>query len=160
MKHQQICDGKSDGSDTKDEAVVKVIKNYSISVDTKYLHNFISPQPKTSSIIKKPKPKIEKKAPEAPAKPPTPTPVPAAQQQQQSQILTILQQPQQQQVKLKTESQPQQIIISMAQAQSLMNAQQQKGAIYTFPTNLILNSNGSFMTNTGEVVSNFKFDNQ
>lgn len=26
-KHQQICDGKSDGSDTKEEAAVKVIEN-------------------------------------------------------------------------------------------------------------------------------------
>lgn len=82
------------------------------------------------------------------------------QQQQQQQIVTILQQPQQQhQVKLKHESQPQQIILSMSQAQAMIQqAQQPKGAVYTFP--MILNANSAFMTNTGEVVSNFKFDNQ
>lgn len=122
--------------------------------------DFSNQQPKTPTIIKKPKPKIEKKPAEAPAKPLTPTTVPAAPQQQQPQILTILQQPQQQQVKVKNEPQPQQIIISMSQAQAMLNAQQQKGAVYTFPTNLILNANGTFMSNTGEVVSNFKFENQ
>lgn len=79
-------------------------------------------------------------------------------QHQQPQILTILQQPQQQQVKVKSESQ--QIILSMSQAQAMIQqAQQPKGAVYTFPTNLILN-NGAFMTQTGEVVGNFKFENQ
>lgn len=54
---------------------------------------------------------------------------------------------------------PQQIIISMSQAQAMFQAQQQKNNVYTFPTSLVLN-NGAFMTNTGEVVGNFKFENQ
>lgn len=76
--------------------------------------------------------------------------------------MTIIQQPQQQQqqqLKLKTEPQPQQIILSMSQAQAMLQ-QQQKGAVYTFPTNLILNANGAFMNANGELVGNFKFDNQ
>lgn len=80
--------------------------------------------------------------------------------QSQPQILTILQQQPQQQLKVKSESSPQQIILSMSQAQAMLQqAQQPKGAVYTFPTNLILN-NGAFMTNSGEVVGNFKFENQ
>lgn len=63
-------------------------------------------------------------------------------------------------MKMKAEPQAQQIILSMSQAQAMIQAQQQKGAVYTFPTNLILNSNGSFMTNAGEVVGNFKFEGQ
>jgi hypothetical protein len=78
--------------------------------------------------------------------------------QSQPQIVTILQQPQQQ-MKVKSEPSSQQIILSMSQAQAMLQAQQPKGAVYTFPTNLILN-NGAFMTNSGEVVGNFKFENQ
>lgn len=78
---------------------------------------------------------------------------------QQPQIVTILQQPQQQ-TKVKADQQSKQIILSMTQAQAMIQAQQQKGSVYTFPTNLILNANGSFMTNAGEVVGNFKFEGQ
>ena len=107
------------------------------------------------SLIKKMKPRIDKKPPEEPVKS---EPMQVIQSQPQ-QILTILQQPQQQ-VKIKTESSPQQIILSMSQAQAMLQqAQQPKGTVYTFPTNLILN-NGAFMTNSGEVVGNFKFEHQ
>jgi hypothetical protein len=101
------------------------------------------------------KPKIEKKPPEELVKS-----EPMQVIQSQPQILTILQQQPQQQLKVKSESSPQQIILSMSQAQAMLQqAQQPKGAVYTFPTNLILN-NGAFMTNSGEVVGNFKFENQ
>lgn len=112
--------------------------------------------------MKKVKQKMPKKASEPVAKPPEQQQqsAPVVQQQQQQQIVTILQQQPQQQMKGKNEpQQQQQIILSMSQAQAMFQAQQQKNAVYTFPTNLIL-SNGSFMTNAGEVVSNFKFDNQ
>lgn len=114
-------------------------------------------------VNKKLKIKPEKKPSElstkAPAVVQAPVSVATSQaQQQQPQILTILQQPQQQ-VKMKAEPQAQQIILSMSQAQAMIQQQQQK-AVYTFPTNLILNANGSFMTNAGEVVGNFKFDGQ
>lgn len=114
---------------------------------------FQKPSPAT---VKKPKLKIDKKPPETPAKPPPP-PQSSTPAQQQPQIVTILQQQpqQQQQIKLKTEPQ-QQIILSMSQAQAMLQTQQQKNAVYTFPTNLILNANGTFMTSTGDV---FKFDN-
>lgn len=112
--------------------------------------------------VKKIKTKIEKKPSEPPAvaKPATVAQASiqaAQQQQQQPQILTILQQPQ---VKTKADPHAQQIILSMSQAQAMIQAQQQKGTVYTFPTNLILNANGSFMTNAGEVVGNFKFEGQ
>lgn len=101
------------------------------------------------------KQKADKKPPESAAKPHVSTLAPAVQQQQFSIV-----QPQQQ-IKVKSEPQQQQIILSMSQAQAMLQqAQQPKGAVYTFPTNLILNSNGAFMTATGEVVGNFKFDNQ
>lgn len=111
-------------------------------------------------LVKKSKQKPEKKPPET-----TPKPASTAQNQvaiatqQQPQILTILQQ--QPQVKIKNEpQQQQQIILSMSQAQAMIQqAQNPKGALYTFPTNLILN-NGTFMTNSGEVVGNFKFEGQ
>lgn len=102
------------------------------------------------------------------------------QQLQQQQILTFLQQPQQQQqLKMKNEQQPQQIILSMPQAQSMLQAQQNKNflkafnstgnenntgqqqTVYQLPANLVLNSQGglNFMTSSGELVGNFKFDN-
>jgi hypothetical protein len=109
--------------------------------------------------MKKVKSKTDKKSPETPVSK-SPAILQSSSAQQQPQIVTILQQPQQQQIKLKSEQQPQQIILSMSQAQAMLQQQQQKGAVYTFPTNLILNANGAFMTNTGEVVGNFKFDNQ
>lgn len=103
--------------------------------------------------MKKVKQKAEKKAPEIVVKQEAPAPV--VQQPQ----FSIVQQPQQQ-IKVKNEAQ-QQIILSMTQAQAMLQqAQQPKGAVYTFPTNLILNTNGQFMTATGEVVGNFKFENQ
>ena len=83
---------------------------------------------------------------------------PAAAPPAQPQIVTIIQQPSQQQIKAKTEQQ--QIILSMSQAQAMLQQHQSKGAVYTFPTNLILNANGAFVTNSGEVVGNFKFENQ
>ena len=105
--------------------------------------------------MKKVKQKAEKKAPESAVKQEAPVPVPVVQQTQ----FSIIQQPQQQ-IKVKNEAQ-QQIILSMTQAQAMLQqAQQSKGAVYTFPTNLILNTNGQFMTSTGEVVGNFKFENQ
>lgn len=110
--------------------------------------------------MKKAKPKHERKPQETVKQPvasQSQTPAPIT-QQQQPQILTILQHPQQQQVKLKNEPQTQQIVISMSQAQAMLQAQP-KGGHYTFP-NLILNTNSAFMTNAGEVVGNFKFENQ
>lgn len=92
---------------------------------------------------------------------PKSTPISQAPTQQ---IVTILQQqPQQQQqqqhIKLESDQQNHQIILSMPQAQQLLQ-NQQKGTMYTFPTNLILNSSGFMTTNGGEIVGNFKFDNQ
>lgn len=106
----------------------------------------------TKTPPKKVKIKTEKKPPEVAVKPAT------APQAAQPQIVTIIQQPPQQQIKPKTE--PQQIILSMSQAQAMLQQHQTKSAVYTFPTNLILNANGAFMTNSGEVVGNFKFENQ
>lgn len=103
--------------------------------------------------LKKVKQKGEKKTPENTAKVAAVTPAPAVQQQ------FIIQQPQQQ-IKVKNEPQQQQIILSMSQAQTMLQQPQlQKGAVYTFPTNLILNTNGQFVTPTGEVVG-IKFNNQ
>lgn len=144
-------------------------------------------------MIKKIKTKTEKKTQEAIVtiqnpptnKPPQPTQTiqmsqQQHQQQQQQQILTFLQQPQQQQqLKMKNEQQPQQIILSMPQAQSMLQAQQNKNflkafnstgnenntgqqqTVYQLPANLVLNSQGglNFMTSSGELVGNFKFDN-
>lgn len=111
--------------------------------------------------MKKAKQKPEKKPPETTPKPSSTVQnqVAIATQQHQPQILTILQN--QPQMKIKNEpQQTQQIILSMSQAQAMIQqANQPKGAVYTFPTNLILN-NGTFMTNTGEVVGNFKFEGQ
>jgi hypothetical protein len=82
---------------------------------------------------------------------------------------SVVQQPQQilivptasQQLKMKNENPPQQIILSMSQAQAMLQQQQTK-AVYTFPSNLILSDGTTFMTTTNpnEVVGNFKFDNQ
>ena len=141
-------------------------------------------------MIKKIKTKCEKKTPDAivtiqnpSTKPPQPTQtIQISQQQhhQQQQILTFLQQPQQQQqIKMKNEQQPQQIILSMPQAQSMLQAQQNKNflkafnstgnenntgqqqTVYQLPANLVLNSQGglNFMTSSGEIMGNFKFDN-
>ena len=147
-------------------------------------------------LIKKIKTKTEKKTQEAivtipnsqtnkppqPAQPtqPTQTVQMSQQQHQQQQILTFVQQPQQQQqLKMKNEQQPQQIILSMPQAQSMLQAQQNKNflkafnstgnenntgqqqTVYQLPANLVLNSQGglNFMTSSGELVGNFKFDN-
>lgn len=142
-------------------------------------------------LIKKIKTKTDKKTQEAIVtiqnpqtnKPPQPTQtIQISQQQhhQQQQILTFLQQPQQQQqLKMKNEQQPQQIILSMPQAQSMLQAQQNKNflkafnstgnennagqqqTVYQLPANLVLNSQGglNFMTSSGELVGNFKFDN-
>lgn len=139
-------------------------------------------------MIKKIKTKTDKKTQEAIVtiqnpqtnKPPQPTQTiqMSQQQPQQQQILTFLQQPQQQ-LKMKNDQQPQQIILSMPQAQSMLQAQQNKNflkafnstgnennagqqqTVYQLPANLVLNSQGglNFMTSSGELVGNFKFDN-
>lgn len=99
--------------------------------------------------VKKPKTKNEKKSSTEPSKLPTSLPTQAVQvsQPQPPQIVTFLQHPQQQ-IKLKQEvQQPQQIIISMSQAQAAMFQQQKNNALYTFPSNLVLNS-GAYITNT------------
>ncbi|CAO1410253.1 unnamed protein product [Diamesa serratosioi] len=173
QKHKHIlnCDGKND---EHEEVEVK-------------------PAPvKHKPLIKKIKTKSEKKTQEAivtiqnpPIKAPQPTQTiqisqQQQQQHQQQQILTFLQQPQQQQqMKIKTDQQPQQIILSMPQAQSMLQAQQNKNflkafnstgnenntgqqqTVYQLPANLVLNSQGglNFMTSSGELVGNFKFDN-
>lgn len=140
-------------------------------------------------LIKKIKTKTEKKTQEAIVTIPNKVPQPAQptqtiqmsqQQHQQQQILTFLQQPQQQQqLKMKNDQQPQQIILSMPQAQSMLQAQQNKNflkafnstgnenntgqqqTVYQLPANLVLNSQGglNFMTSSGELMGNFKFDN-
>lgn len=151
------CDGSSIKTEAAEKEEKVILRFGTISMN---VYQLFFQQTRPPSAVKKAKPKPEKKPAEIPPKPSPPVQQTQAvvQKQQQPQILTILQQPQQQ---LKSEpQQQQQIILSMSQAQAMLQTQQSKGAVYTFPTNLILNSSGAFMTNTGEVVGNFKFDNQ
>lgn len=71
--------------------------------------------------------------------------------------MQVLQTQQPPQMTIKNENQPQ-IILSMS-PQSMLSTQQSK-AVYTFPTNFILNPNGTFMAATNEVLGNLKFETQ
>lgn len=78
---------------------------------------------------------------------------------QQPKIIQVLQPQQSQQIGLKTENNQQQIILSMSQAQAMLS--QQSKALYTIPTNFILNPHGTFMTATStgnDIVGNLKFE--
>ncbi|CAO1400530.1 unnamed protein product, partial [Diamesa hyperborea] len=131
-KHSLNCNGKND--DQEEVEVKPVIAKH-------------------KPLIKKIKTKTEKKTQEAIVTIPNKVPQPAQptqtiqmsqQQHQQQQILTFLQQPQQQQqLKMKNDQQPQQIILSMPQAQSMLQAQQNKNFLKAF------NSTGN-ENNTGQ----------
>lgn len=151
-KHQLICNGKPEAVEVKESITIKEVNLSNFCWNFSYLYWKF--QSKSLPSIKKVKSKSEKKPPDTPEKP-----LLSSSSQQQPQIVTIIQQSPQQQIKPKNEPQTQQIILSMSQAQAMLQ-QQQKNAVYTFPTSLILNANGAFMTNSGEVVGNFKFENQ
>ncbi|KAG5681894.1 hypothetical protein PVAND_011300 [Polypedilum vanderplanki] len=127
IKHQATCDTKVLKDDDEDEKELK--------------------SKTTTNVVKKMKIKNDKKQEQVQS---VTLQQQSSSQQQQSQpkVVQLLQQPQ---LTMKTEGQGQTqqlITLSMSQAQSIFSSQQQSKAIYTLPTNFILNSNATFMPAT------------